>query len=324
MRPRSTWGAAAGVAALGVAVAVAAIVAAPRSPGRPSGGTARIVVPAPDRTRPGLSSSVVVAAAGDIACPPGRPATPVSCQQRATADLVAALHPSAVLTLGDNQYRSGGLASHRAAYGPTWGRFLAGTYPTPGNHEYRTPGAAGYFDYFGARARTRGEGWYSYQLGAWHVVALNSNCWAVDCRAEVAWLRADLAAHPARCTLAYWHHPRFSSGWEGGTRSVAPFWSARYAAGADLVLNGHDHDYERFAPQDPQGRADPAKGLRELVVSTGGAPALPLRATRPNSQVRQGDVFGVLRLTLEPRGYRWTFVRAAGAAFTDHGSASCH
>jgi hypothetical protein len=166
--------------------------------------------------------------------------------------------------------------------------------------------------------------WYSFRLGSWHLVALNSNCGAVDCTAEAAWLRADLATHPARCTLAYWHHPRFSSGHEGGTRAVGPLWDALYSARAELVLNGHDHDYERFGLQDPLGRPDPVNGLRELVVGTGGAPWLPFRTVAANSRIRGTGTFGVLRRTLQPGGYRWRFVHAAGAPFTDHGSGTCH
>jgi hypothetical protein len=283
----------------------------PRAAARPAGGVRR-------------GGGIVVVAAGDIACPPGSPATAAGCQQRATARAVLAQHPRAVLLLGDNQYRDGALWKYRAAYARTWGRFLRRTYPTPGNHEYRTRGAAGYFRYFGRRAAAPVRPWYSFRLGSWHLVALNSNCAVVDCAAEAAWLRADLAAHPARCTLAFWHHPRFSSGSEGDTMAVGPFWDALYAAGADLVLNGHDHDYERFAPQDPLGRPDPANGIRELVVGTGGAPWLPFRGSAANTQVRATATFGVLRLTLRPGGYAWRFVHAAGAPLADQGQAACH
>jgi hypothetical protein len=270
------------------------------------------------------SAGIVVVAAGDIACRPGSPPTAAGCQQRATARAVLAQQPRAVLLLGDNQYRDGALWKYRASYGPTWGRFLRRTYPTPGNHEYETRGAAGYYRYFGHRAAAPVRPWYSFRLGSWHLVALNSNCGAVDCAAEAAWLRADLAAHPARCTLAFWHHPRFTSGHEGETLAVGPFWDALYSAGADLVLNGHDHDYERFAPQDPLGRPDPVDGIRELVVGTGGAPWLPFRAPAPNSQLRATATFGVLRLSLQPDGWSWRFVHAGGASVSDQGYAACH
>jgi acid phosphatase type 7 len=226
--------------------------------------------------------------------------------------------------LGDNQYRDGALWTYRASYGPTWGRFLRRTYPTPGNHEYRTRGAAGYYRYFGHRAAAPVRPWYSFRLGTWHLVALNSNCGQVDCAAEAAWLRADLAAYPARCTLAFWHHPRFTSGHEGETLAVGPFSDALYSARADLVLNGHDHDYERFAPQDPLGRPDPVDGIREFVVGTGGAPWLPFRAAAPNSQLRATATFGVLRLGLQPDGWSWRFVHAGGASVSDQGYAACH
>jgi len=287
------------------------------------------IVPASPAARPASLAAatfggVVVVAAGDIACRPGSPPTPAGCQQRATARAVLAQHPRAVLLLGDNQYRDGALWRYRASYDPTWGRFIQRTYPTSGNHEYKTPGAAGYYRYFGSRAGAPVRPWYSFRLGSWHLVALNSNCRWVDCAAEAAWLRADLAANPARCTLAYWHHPRFTSGHEGDTLAVGPLWDALYTARADLVLNGHDHDYERFAPQDPLGHPDPVDGIREFVVGTGGAPWLPFRAVAANSQVRKTGTFGVLRLTLRPGGYRWRFVHAAGAAFSDHGSGTCH
>jgi len=309
------------LAAAALAVALAAVMAAPSPPrhtvATPPAAT-RVARPATVR-----SGGVVVVAAGDIACRPGLPPTPAGCQQQATARAVLAQHPRAVLLLGDNQYRDGALWKYRASYQPSWGRFIKRTYPTPGNHEYRTRGAAGYFRYFGSRAAAPVRPWYSFRLGSWHLVALNSNCGAVDCTAEAAWLRADLATHPARCTLAYWHHPRFSSGHEGGTRAVGPLWDALYSARAELVLNGHDHDYERFGLQDPLGRPDPVNGLRELVVGTGGAPWLPFRTVAANSRIRMTGTFGVLRLTLQPGGYRWRFVHAAGAPFTDHGSGTC-
>ena len=200
--------------------------------------------------------------------------------------------------------------------------------PTPGNHDYTTSTAAAYYSYFGAAAGSSGKGYYSYDVGQWHVVALNSNCSAVGgCNAGSAqetWLRADLAAHPNKCTLAYWHHPRFSSGYHGASTSVQPLWQALYDAGAELVLNGHDHDYERFAPQTPTGQADPARGIREFVVGTGGASERAFSATANNSEARNSSTFGVLQLTLHPSSYEWRFVPVAGQSFTDSGSAPCH
>jgi 3',5'-cyclic AMP phosphodiesterase CpdA len=210
--------------------------------------------------------------------------------------------------------------------------------PVLGNHDYHSgplPGTdcdpagqpSGYFRYFGAAAGPPNAGYYSFELGGWHFVALNSNCAAVGgCgagSAQETWLRADLAAHPARCTLAFMHHPRFSSSYEQGKNThLDAIWRALYAARVELVLAGHDHVYERFAPQDPTGRADP-NGIRQFVVGTGGFSHHPFFAVQPNSEVRNNTSFGVLRLTLRGAGYDWRFVAAAGGSFTDSGSGSC-
>ena len=197
----------------------------------------------------------------------------------------------------------------------------------PGNHEYLTRAANGYFSYFGAAAGDPATGYYSFDVGAWHVVALNSNCSAVGgCASgspQERWLRADLAAHPAACTLAYWHHPRFSSGEHGNEPAYDAFWRDLYAAGADVVLNGHDHDYERFAPQDPSGGSDLARGVREFVVGTGGKNHYRFLTLQPNSQVRDATTFGVLELTLHRTSYDWRFLPEPGKTFTDSGSAVC-
>ena len=200
--------------------------------------------------------------------------------------------------------------------------------PAVGNHEYGTPGAEAYYTYFGARAGPAGKGYYSFDLGSWHLISLNSNCGEVSCAKgseQDRWLRADLAAHPSRCTLAYWHHPRWSSGTtHGDTESVAPFIDALYEAGADLVLVGHEHNYERFAPQDPRERPDPDRGIREFVVGTGGKSLYPFGSPDPNSEVRNSDTFGILSLTLHPTGYDWEFVPEAGGQFHDRGAGQCH
>ncbi|HEX9670354.1 MAG TPA: metallophosphoesterase [Thermoanaerobaculia bacterium] len=281
----------------------------------------------------GPPPSVVVGAAGDIACDPGDPSynggagTVTACRMAATSDLLLSLAPAAVLALGDNQYENGALAKYNASYGPSWGRLKAITHPIPGNHEYLTAGAAGYFAYFGAAAGTAGQGWYSADLGGWHLVGLNANCAAVGgCDAtspQGQWLATDLAAHPGVCTLAFWHHPRFSSGPHGNDPTVAPFWEALWAAGADLVLNGHDHIYERFAPQRPDGMAD-ANGLRQFTAGTGGKVLTMIAAVQPNSEARQAASFGVLELALYPNGYEWRFVPLPGSAFADAGAAFCH
>ena len=282
---------------------------------------------------PVAAQPVKVVAVGDIACDPadanynGGAGTATACRMRATSDLALALDPDAVLLLGDNQYENGALAKYQASYDPSWGRLKAITYPVPGNHEYLTAGAAGYYAYFGAAAADPAQGWYSFDLGGWHIVALNSNCAGVGgCGPDSPqgqWLAADLAAHPGVCTLAYWHHPRFSSGPHGDDATSAPFWDALYAAGADLVLVGHDHGYERFAPQTPAGAADPGRGIRQFVVGTGGKNLTGVVAVKANSEVRRYDTFGVLELTLHPNGYEWSFA-PAGGTFTDSGVGLCH
>ena len=284
----------------------------------------------------------VVAAAGDVACDPtalefaGGFGTIDRCRTRQTADLLLTMDLSAVLVAGDAQAADGRLDAYRTAFGPTWGRLGSLLHPVPGNHDYGTAGAAGYFDYFaglGVRTGERGEGWYSFDVGAWHIVALNSQCGPPEARltgqecaggsAQERWLRADLAAHPTACTLAFFHHPRFSSGIEGQDELVRPLWQALYEAGADVVVNGHDHAYERFAPLDPAGTPDPARGLREFVAGTGGHSHQRTFAPEAFSELRTPRDFGVLRLTLRPRGYDWAFV-AEGGFTADAGTGACH
>jgi calcineurin-like phosphoesterase family protein len=288
---------------------------------------------------PAGGDTVKVVAAGDIACDPERPADPEegptvggTCAQQATADLASSLDPDAVLPLGDNAYTNGTLARYRQLYQPTWGRLDPISHPIPGNHEYITTAesvdAGGYFAYFRSRAGVVRKGWYSFDLGRWHLIALNGNCPpAGGCgpgSPQERWLRADLAAHPNACVLAYWHEPRFSSGRHGNNTAYGAFWDDLYRAGAELVLNGHDHDYERFAPQAPDGRRDPARGIREFVVGTGGANLRAFHAVEPNSEVRHNTNFGVLLLELRPDGYGWRFASTAGGSFSDSGSGACH
>jgi acid phosphatase type 7 len=278
-------------------------------------------VPGPSSSPSGTSRDPVITAAGDIADPAASSAT------HATANLVESINPSVAITLGDNQYPSGLLSDYMRGYDSTWGAFLSRTSPAPGNHEYKSsPNAAGYFAYFGVRAPGP---YYSYDVGAWHVISLDSNCSYIGgCDAgspEYQWLQADLASHPTTCTLAYWHHPRWSSGQtHGGTSSVAPFWTLLYDAGAELVLNGHEHNYERFAPQDPSGRLDQAKGIVEIVAGTGGHGLYPLGSPDANSVTRSDTSFGVLELTLHPSSYDFQFQPIPGDSFTDSGSESCH
>jgi acid phosphatase type 7 len=273
-----------------------------------------------------------IAAAGDIACDARRTdregtGRGLACRQVATSDLVVRAGYAAVLVLGDLQYEDGAFAKFSASYDRSWGRVKSITKPVPGNHEYRTQGAAGYFGYFGRRAGQRTKGYYSFDLAGWHLVALNSNCGAVGgCEAgsaQESWLRADLAANPERCTLAFWHHPRFSSGYHGSDSRYRAFWAALYEADADVVLVGHDHDYERFAPQTASGSLDRSRGIREFVVGTGGRSLRSFAKVRPNSEARDDRSMGILELTLGSGAYAWRYVPAVGS-FSDSGSARCH
>jgi hypothetical protein len=268
----------------------------------------------------------VVAAAGDIACEPGRPRTASECHEGGTAAAISALRPAAVLTLGDNQYEDGSLLKFQQSFAATWGRIGVPLHPAAGNHDFGVPGARGYFAYFGAAAGEAGRGWYSFDLGGWHLVALNSNCGAIGgCAAgspQERWLRADLAAHRAGCTLAYWHHPRFSSGPHGDEPATGPLWQALSDAGTDLVLTGHDHLYERFAPLTAAGAPDPA-GIREFVVGTGGRSLYPVVRPHAHSEFRLAGTFGVLALDLDAGAYQWRFLAETGAIL-DRGRASCH
>jgi hypothetical protein len=267
------------------------------------------------------NSDPVLVGAGDIA----------SCSSsgdEATAKLLSHI-PGTVFTTGDNAYEDGTASEFADCYGPSWGRFKDRTRPSVGNHEYQTPNASGYFGYFGAAAGDPDKGYYSYDRGEWHIISLNSMCGEVGgCGANspmVTWLKEDLASNPTSCTLAYFHHPLFSSGSEhGNDPRMRPSWDALYEAGAEVVLNGHDHDYERFGPQTPAGEADPKRGIREFVVGTGGNSLYAFLPPKPNSQVRNVDAYGVLKLTLHPDSYEWKFVPVAGKTFTDSGSDSCH
>ncbi len=278
-------------------------------------------------------SGVRIAAAGDIACDPdsswfgrGR-GSGLACRQLATSALLVDAGYAAVLALGDLQYENGAYTKFLASYDPSWGRLKAITKPAPGNHDYETDGAEGYYRYFGDAAGDPAKGYYSFDLSGWHVVSLNSMCSAVGgCGVgspQEQWLRADLAAHPAPCTLAFWHHPRFSSGEHGSDPTYTAFWEALYDADADVVLVAHEHDYERFAPQDPKGTLDLQRGIREFVVGTGGKSLRTFPTVARNSEARDATSFGVLELTLGSGEYSWRFVPAVGF-FADRGSTSCH
>ncbi len=258
----------------------------------------------------------VVAAAGDIA----------GCgwdRDERTASVLDALKPTAVLPLGDTVYEDGSAAEFRDCYQPTWGRHKGISSPVVGNHEYQTTRASGYFDYFGAAAGDPAKGYYAFDLGAWRLYALNTNCSKVPCAADSTqeqWLRADLAAHPRSCTLAYSHHPRFSSA--GSYTSVWALYKAFYEASGDVWLGAHQHLYERLARLSPSGALD-AAGVRNFVVGTGGASLFSFGSTITGSQARNNSTHGVLRLTLRPTSYDWEFRPTVGATYTDTGSDTC-
>jgi fibronectin type 3 domain-containing protein len=291
---------------------------------------------------PLAAADPMIAAAGDIACDPDSSSFKAglgssnSCRMKYTSDLLVNSGADAVLVLGDNQYYCGGYSAFLGSYDLSWGRLKSITHPAVGNHEYLTSGgtdcnaanagAAGYFKYFGAAAGDPTQGYYSYDVGAWHLIALNSNCSSAGgCSAsspQGKWLKADLAAHPTACTLAYWHIPLFSSGGRASSNSKS-FWDQLYAAGADVILAAHDHTYERFARQTPAGTRDDTQGIREFIVGTGGANHTSFVSTAANSEVRNADTFGVLQLTLHPTSYDWRFVPEPGKTFTDSGSEPC-
>jgi hypothetical protein len=264
---------------------------------------------------PTPSAPAVLVGAGDIA----------DCAVRGSEATAQLLDRTAgtVFTAGDNAYPSGSAADYRNCYEPTWGRHRDRTRPAPGNHEYETAAAAPYFEYFGALAGPPGLGYYSFNVGSWHVVSLNSEVSARPGSAQTEWLRGDLAAHRVQCTAAIWHRPLFSSGANGDNPDMLELWRILYEFGADVVITGHDHSYERFAPQDPSGTPDPAQGIRQFIVGTGGAALRPHRAPRPNSEAR-GVAWGVLVLRLEAGSYSWEFVPVDGGSFRDSGSGQCH
>jgi hypothetical protein len=271
---------------------------------------------------PPTSGDPVLGAAGDIACAPGGAVTATACQQAATAALLAGNDVTVVQTLGDEQYESGASAEFTGGYDRSWGQLKYKTDPTPGNHEYLTPGATGYFGYHLAAAGDPAKGYYSYSLGAWHIVVLNGEIANRAGSTQELWFRNDLATHPSACTLAVWHEPYFSS--TAGTVGRQALFQDAYNGGVDVVLNGHQHNYERFAPQNPSGVADPAHGVRQFVIGTGGKSLWGFNTVLPTSEVRNGTTFGVLKVTLHAGSYDWRFVPIAGSTFTDSGTGTCH
>src|SRR5687767_322607 len=316
----------------------------PNAPGEsPDVNLARWLTRLPQHPWTASAGPPVLVGAGDIArCyDPENPAAitpPNLTAAEATARILDRV-PGTVIAVGDNAYEFGSPSDYLLCYHPTWGRHKARTRPAAGNHEYLTPGAAGYFAYFLASAAPPG-GYYSYDLGSWHVVVLNSTPqWAAcpppktspedgrTCAGDVPqrlWLIADLAQHRNRCTVAYFHHPRYSSGRHGSQYEMQQFWDILYAEGVDVVVSAHDHLYERFAPQDPEGNADAERGIRQFTVGTGGAGLYEFSTVLPNSEARNNDTHGVLALALGDGRYGWAFLPAAGGSFTDYGTGVCH
>ena len=290
--------------------------------------TIRAVIPktASNSTKQKSPDTFTLVGAGDI----------VGCLNmsgaEATAKLIDSI-PGTVFAAGDLAYESGTFEEFQKCYGPTWGRFKARTRPTPGNHEYNGSPATGYFRYWDGQAGDPGKGYYSFELGAWHIVVLNTNCGSKELGGcmqgspEETWLKQDLAAHPNTCTLAFGHHALFSSGLlpkHAEHPELRAFWQDLYDAQADLILAGHEHSYERFAPQNPEGIPDSEHGIREIVVGTGGRSHTPLGYAKPNSEVRDDKTYGVLKLTLSPGNYRWEFIPVPGKTFRDSGEGVCH
>lgn len=291
-----------------------------------NGQSAKPVKPKETQKRSHADTPFTLVGAGDIA----------GCGDlsgaRATAALIEKI-PGTVFAAGDLAYNSGSISEFRNCYGPTWGKFKDRTKPAPGNHEYNGSDAIGYFQYWGNQAGDPKKGYYSYDLGAWHVIVLNTNCEVRSLSGcgegspEETWLREDLAAHANSCIVAYGHYALFSSGiFSKHSRhtELMPFWRDLYAAHADLILAGHEHSYERFAPQDPEGKLDPQRGIRQITVGTGGRSHTLLGFAQANSEVRNDDTFGVLKLTLSPGKYKWEFVPESGKTFRDSGEGSCH
>ena len=334
---RLSYAIAAAVVVLVVAVVIVSVRSNSAGVADPSGVAS---LPAP--TGP---ETVTVVAVGDIACDPASSGfndgvgSTVSCGQLATSDLALALDPDAALLLGDIQYECGGYEAFLESFDPSWGRLKAITHPVPGNHEYvatgttgtgtdcsSLPDAAGYYRYFGAAAGDPAQGWYSLDIGAWHVIALNSNCAKVGgCgknSPQGKWLASDLAADESRCSLAFWHFPRFSSGHHGNTEALSAIWELLDDAGVDVVLAGHDHEYERFAPLDAAQQPRP-DGITSFVVGTGGKSLRPFEVEEAGSEIRVADTFGVLSLALGEDSFGWQFLPASGETALDEGTGAC-
>ncbi len=301
---------------------VSTLAAAAATPLPPTTATAAVTAtPLPTQTPTSIPTPTpaTLTGAGDI----------VECGYDGAAQTAALLEkmPGAIFTAGDNSNDSGRQVEYKNCFGPTWGQFLDRIHPVPGNHDYNTDDGQPYYQYFGAAAGEPGKGWYSYDLGAWHIVALNSNCDAVNCREDseqLNWLRQDLQSHPALCTLAYYHLPRWSSGQAGNAGWIAPIFDTLYENSVDMVVNGNDHEYERIAPLDPEGALDLQHGVRSFVVGTGGAGLRSFsKVIAPGSEERIADTFGVIQFKLYPDHYEWAFLPVGGGPALDSGRENC-
>jgi hypothetical protein len=272
--------------------------------------------PTPTGSTTGFSGPpAVLVGAGDIGvC--GSPAV------AATAQLIDRV-PGIVFTTGDHAYPNGTAENFRDCYDPEWGRHRGRTRPSAGNHDYERSGGAAFYAYFGDRAGAAGLGYYSYAAGPWQVIALNSEVPVGAGSAQLQWLRSELSMHPAPCTMVYWHKPLFSSGPNGFNRDMREIWRVLYDHNADIVINGHDHLYERFAPQDPDGRLDSARGIRQITVGTGGGGLYMPVMSAPNTEAI-GVTHGVIKLTLSENSYHWEFMPVPGGSFADAGTGQCH
>jgi len=318
---------AAAVAAVALVTAVACSSGSGPTPAAPRASQSASVSPSGPSSATATSSATAVAgtlvvAVGDIACPPDAKVG-AECRHAETARLTQGLDPAAVLALGDLVYPGGSATGFEDAWAPTWGKLRSRTYPAVGNHEYASPGADAYFRYWGARA---GPGWYSVDVAGWHLVSLNANCATVGCdpaSPQGRWLAADLRANRTRCTIAFWHQARWSSGLHGSDASTQPLWAAAQSAGVDVVLAAHDHHYERFAPLSLDGRpVSASRGTRAFVVGTGGRSLYPLIRDPAGSEKRVATAYGVLALRLQPAAYTWEFVAVDGRVL-DSGSGTC-
>lgn len=280
------------------------------------------VVAPQQSARPAAVPAVTVIAVGDIACAPGAKVTRTTCRHASTAKVAAAQKPDRVIALGDLQYPKGSYADFVNSYAKSWGAFKSITIPVVGNHEYLTPGAAGYYRYFKNR-QPGAPGYYRRVINGWQVFVLNSNCNKIDCAAQRTWLANGLAAHPSSCSIIATHHPRFSSGGEHGSAAfMKPFWQIAYRNHVDIALSGHDHNYERFAPMDPSG-VRVSTGIRQFVSGAGGKSHYAMGARVPGSQKFLASPFGVLKLTLRPTNYSWQFIGTGGRVL-DSGTSACH